>query len=188
MKKAIAILLVLLVAGVAFGADTFSGYTNDGSASLELQTVVAGRYGVKVTSDAVTGGTLGALITAFINANEVSTPIVFTENAPTETLYINYMTNQKIQAIVDVTATPLESDDEEITTKIGYTVTVDLTDTEVTSSSTGTEITFFDESSETNGMRVQSKAFTIAMNTDDFLAATAAADYETTWTIALTTL
>lgn len=186
MKKAIAILLVLLVAGAAFGG-TFDSYTNDADASLVLQTTVAGRYGVKVSDAALTSETLGALITEFLGVTSITDPVIFSEDAPSDTLYVHYMTNQKIQAVVDVDADPLASGTAGIDTKIGYTVTVDGTPTEVASTASAVNIKFIEEAGVTNGMRVASKAFTIAMDTDDFLAATAASDYETTWTINLTT-
>jgi hypothetical protein len=37
-------------------------------------------------------------------------------------------------------------------------------------------------------MRVDTKAFSITLNTDDYLAATQASDYNTKWTIGLTVI
>jgi hypothetical protein len=183
MKKTIAILLVLVIGMVGV-------FANNNTANLELSTSVAGKYGLKIASRAVTGATLGALVTDF-NDNLVGEILVsevpFTDSNLTATLYINYLSNQKIQATVTTTMDPMSSADT--STKIGYSVTVG-TDTPVVvgKAASSVPVTFIDEGSEINGMRVVGQAFTIDMNYDDWLAATAATNYTTTWTVTLATI
>lgn len=183
MKKTIAILLVLVIGMVGVWA-------NNATADLELTTSVAGKYGLKIASRAVTGATLGALVTDF-NDNLVGELLVsevpFTDTDLTETLYINYLSNQKIQATVTTTMNPMSSVDT--STNIGYSVTVGTgTPVVVGKAASSVAITFIDEGSETNGMRVVGQDFTINMNADDWLAATAAENYTTTWTVTLATI
>ncbi|MDN5334425.1 MAG: hypothetical protein PWP59_1687 [Sphaerochaeta sp.] len=182
MKKTIAILLVLVIGMAGVFAAT---------ADLELTTTVDGKYGLKIASRAVTGANLGALVTDF-NDNLTGTSLVsqvpFTDEDLTETLYMNYLSNQKIQATVTTTMAPMAS--ESVSTKIGYSVAVNgvATPVEVDSEDTAVPITFIDEGSVVNGMRVESKEFTITMDKDEWLAAAAATDYTTTWTVTLATL
>jgi hypothetical protein len=187
MKKTIAILLVLVIgmAGV-FAA-------NNSTADLALKTNVPGKYGLKIASRAVTGATLGAKVTDFndnLTGALLVTEVLFTDQDLTETLYMNYLSNQNIQATVTTTMNPMASGS--VSTKIGYSVAVDgatapVEPVEVGSGDSSVSITFIDEGSVVNGMRVESKAFTITMNSDEWLAATAA-DYTTTWTVTLATL
>ena len=186
MKKVLAILLVLFVAGFVFAA-------NNSTADLELGTSVGGRYGVKVTEEVIGDGTLGSKVSAFDDEDAV-TSVTFDieeggENWNKVDLAISYLTNQKIKAIVSVGAHALASDTVGVTTKIGYSVTGDTSGDPVavlTTAEGATTITFFEEAAITNGMRVDTKAFSITLNTDDYLAATQADDYNTTWTIGLT--
>ncbi len=184
MKKLIAILLVLLVASVAFGAGPFDGYVNSAEkADLKLTTTVAGRYGLKVTA-----AQLGTLTpAAFIGATDVI-EIPFTENqdgtVDPETYYINYMTNQRIKASVTATASPLEGAVAENDSTIYYTVTPPE-GSAVDVESANTSITLYEETEVSNGMRVISESFTIAMDPDTWLNATQD-EYSTTWTINLT--
>jgi hypothetical protein len=184
MKKLIAILLVLLVASVAFGAGPFNGYTNSATKSdLELTTTVAGRYGLKVTADQL--GTLTPA--AFISATDVA-EIPFTENVDgtvdSETFYINYMTNQRIMASVTATADPLVGETTGNDSTIYYTVTPAV-GSAVDVEAAGTSITLYAETAISKGMRVVSESFTIAMDSDTWLNATQDS-YSTTWTINLT--
>ncbi|WP_320121718.1 hypothetical protein [uncultured Sphaerochaeta sp.] len=186
MKKTIAILLVLVIgmAGV-FAA-------NNSTADLELKTTVAGKYGLKIATRAVTGANLGAKVTDF-NDNLTGALLVgevpFTNEDLTETLYMNYLSNQKIQATVTTAMDPMASESGAVTTKIGYSVAINGGDTvEVGSDDSAVSITFIDEGSIVNGMRVESKEFTITMDEDEWLAAAAATDYTTTWTVTLATI
>jgi hypothetical protein len=184
MKKTIAILLVLVIGMAGVFA------VNNNTADLELKTTVAGKYGLKIASRAVTGTTLGDKVTDF-NDNLTGELLVgevpFTNEDLTETLYMNYLSNQKIQATVTTTMNPMASGS--VSTKIGYSVAVDgaTSPVEVGSGDSAVPITFIDEGSVVNGMRVESKEFTITMDEDEWLAATAA-DYTTTWTVTLATL
>lgn len=185
MKKLIAILLVLLVASVAFGAGPFDTYTTNSATKndLELTTTVAGRYGLKVTAAELTTLTPAA----FIGATDV-TEIPFTENedgsVDSETFYINYMTNQRIMASVTATASPLKGSVAENDSTIYYTVTPAVGDA-VDVESDDTTITLYAETAVSNGMRVISDGFTIAMDPTTWLNATQDS-YSTTWTINLT--
>lgn len=185
MKKTIAILLVLVIgmAGV-FAA-------NNSTADLALKTNVPGKYGLKIASRAVTGATLGAKVTDFndnLTGALLVTEVLFTDQDLTETLYMNYLSNQKVKATVTTTMNPMASGS--VSTKIGYSVAVDgaTAPVEVGSGDSSVSITFIDEGSVVNGMRVESKAFTITMDSDEWLAASAATDYSTTWTVTLATI
>ena len=184
MKKTIAILLVLVIGMTGVFAD------NNSSADLKLETTVAGKYGLKIATRAVEGATLRAKVTDF-NDNLTEDLLVgevpFTNEEPKKTLYMNYLSNQKIKATVTTTMNPMAS--ASISTKIGYSVAVDGVTSlvEVGSGDSSVPITFIDEGSVVNGMRVESKGFTITMDEDEWLAATAA-DYTTTWTVTLATL
>lgn len=188
MKKAIAILLVLLVAGVMFGG-TFNSYNNDTESELILNTIVAGRTGVVISDTNLSGDTLGAKISSFLTLSEKGS-VTFTEDFNSAELFIAYMTNLKNPAIVSVSASPLAADD--VSTKIGYNVTID-SETPILVEKEGgpVTITFWDEGETApanGGMRVESKTLNIAMLEADFLAATGGADlnYTTTWTVNLT--
>jgi hypothetical protein len=101
---------------------------------------------------------------------------------------MNYLSNQKVKATVTTTMNPMASGS--VSTKIGYSVAVDgaTAPVEVGSGDSSVPITFIDEGSVVNGMRVESKAFTITMDSDEWLAASAATDYSTTWTVTLATI
>ncbi len=183
MKKTIAILLVLVLAGVGLFA------ANNATADLELNTSVAGRYEIKVSSAAVTGATLGARLTSFAGLVAVSS-VTFTEQDLTETLNVSYLTNQKIKATVTVAAWPMKSETQGVDTEIGYNVTVGTNAAIPVAKeiANAVEITLYDEGSVTNGMRVISQSFKVDMIEDDWTAATADTTYKTDWTITLATL
>ena len=191
MKKLIAILLVVLVAGVAFGDGTFTDYSNTSSKNdLELTTTVGGRYGLKVTASVITSLTPAG----FISAEDIDS-IVFTENGDgtvdPETFYINYMTNQRIAAAVTALASPLEGATAGNTSTINYSVAANGA-TFAVNGLGGEEgaagpntVTLFAETGTVNGMRVISESFTITMDPETWELATQD-DYSTTWNISLT--
>lgn len=179
MKKTIAILLVLVLAGVGL----FAVPLTDNQTELELKTAVGGQYAVKISSDEITTTDLASKISTFKTLSEVTSATFDDSTALDVDLYVSYLSNQKIQAKVSVSAAPMASSDT--STKIGYIVSGSFTDSPVTVDATKT-ITFYDEGSVVNGMRVFSKAIKIAMIQDDWTAATAADNYTTTWTVNLT--
>jgi len=180
MKKTIAILLVLVIGMVGVWA------ANDNSTDLTLNSTVSGKYGLKIDATGVAGATLAEKITSFNGLTEV-TSTSFTDTDLTETLYVNYMSNQKIQATVTTTMLPMSSNT--VTSKIGYAVTVagaSAIDVAADAAS-AVAITFIDDGEVINGMRVVSKAFTIDVDSTEWQAAGAATDYTTTWTVVLLT-
>jgi len=168
MKKAIAILLVLLVAGVMFGADE----------QLDLKANVAVQQGVLISLTDIT--TVGGFNTA--NTGEVAE--LDLENATSAEFYLVLKTNKK-------TATTIGLSGSALTTgvvadpNIGYVIstttevegdfvrTGDLTvlKTNTTSSMATTDPlgTF----SAGNGMRVMSAKATITLDANDYAAASA---------------
>lgn len=180
MKKTIAILLVLVIGMVGVWA------ANDNDTTLMLNSTVSGKYGLKIDSTGVTGATLSEKIASFNNLTEVASTS-FNDGDLTETLYVNYMSNQKIKATVTTSMLPMSSNT--VTSKIGYGVTVGTTTTEVPADAeSGVAITFIEDAVEINGMRVVSQAFTINVDSTEWQAAGAAADYTTTWTVTLATI
>ena len=105
MKKAIAILLVLLVAGVMFGAN---------EASLSVSTSISAVTGLKISQDAAITNWSTAGITT------LSTPL--TATAVTD-LFVNLQTNKKTSFTINIDAPHLANNDNTITYKIPYVVT-----------------------------------------------------------------
>ncbi|MBK5263412.1 MAG: hypothetical protein JJE17_12730 [Peptostreptococcaceae bacterium] len=186
MKKIIAILLVLVLAGVGVFADDNDIADNNDTASLKLMTAVGGRYEIKVASGSVSGDTIAARLTSFGNLASVRS-VIFTDSDLTETLNVSYLSNVKKQATVTVDASPMTSS----TTggAIGYNVTVGTADAidVAKNASSAVSITLYDEGSNSNGMRINSQVFTLNMKSVDWVDAPAASDYTTTWTITLQT-
>jgi len=185
MKKAIAILLILVIGMVGVFADV-----DTATDTLKLYTKIEPRYGLVISDSAATGDSTLDLLTSF----EDLTPIekvgfMTTENDSFESdsLYVNYMTNQNILATVTTTMLPLSSGT--LTTKIGYKVTVDgVTDPYVVANnSSGVLVKFIEESTTTEGMRVATKKFSILLDEGDWNLANAANEYFTTWTVELAT-
>jgi len=188
MKKTIAILLILVIGMVGVFA------ANNNSTDLKLAATVSGKYGLKIATSGVSGVTLAEKVSSFTTGlTEVTTQDFDDENL-TATLYVNYMTNQKIKAAVTASMYALES--ANTSTPIGYTVTSTYGGSDVTTTvsnedlerdlSTPKTIKLFEETAETNAMRVISQAFKIDIAELDWNAATADEDYTTTWTVDLT--
>jgi hypothetical protein len=178
MKKILAILLVLFVAGFVF-AD------NNNATDLELSTAVGGRWEVMVSDDNLEGDNTGESLGNWGDANVV-TELAFPTGAETRSAYISILTNRRVQAEVTVTANPLASVDT--TTKIGYTVSFEdesYSSITVGKGDTNKSGVLFKEDAIYNGMRVKSNKFSVNLNATDYQDATAAANYTTTWTINL---
>lgn len=105
MKKAIAILLVLLVAGAAFGA-------ND--ASLQISSTINPVTGLKISQvSAITEWATAGI-------SELTTPL--TADAVTD-LFVNLQTNKKTSFTINIDTPDLANTDTSITYTIPYTVT-----------------------------------------------------------------
>lgn len=185
MKKTIAILLVLVIGMVGvWAASIYDDLENDTEEKLILTTTVNPRYGLKIANEGIFGGSLGQKIAAFIGLEPITT-VLFSESDLTETLYMNYLNNQKGYVTISTSMTPMVSSTG--SDSIGYKVTINGNDTEVSKSETGKSITFISEgSAAVTGMRVASKEFIITMDSHEWMAASAGTDYETTWTVTLT--
>ncbi|MFA7019111.1 MAG: hypothetical protein WC239_09035 [Sphaerochaetaceae bacterium] len=181
MKKAIAILLVVLVAGVMFGANP--------TANLVIQTKLKGVEGIKLSTTALTKstyGTEGADETLlFESVDEVTAPTA-------QTAYINLRTNKANAYTINLSGQALIS--ETVDTTIGYVLTP-VAGTGYTVGSTLTVakgdtteditvdpfVTYTADS--TSGLRVVPAKFRVLLTGIDWLAATAADDYTTTITV-----
>jgi hypothetical protein len=200
MKKTIAILLILVIGMVGVFA------ANNSTHDLKLSTTVAAKYGLVISTskaqatdpDPVTETPGVTLVESFAGLSSKAS-VIFEDTNNSGPLYVNYMTNQRILATVTTTMHPLspvvpENGSNDVTTKIGYTVTVVGGDTggqtnvtySVASSSLGVSATFITESAITDGLRVNSREFSIALNEADWAAASAT-QYSTTWTVTLLT-
>jgi hypothetical protein len=185
MKKAIAILLVLLVAGVAFGADP---------ASLVINTTMSGVESIKLSTTALGVSTYTAEgldeTLSFTSEDELTVP-------DDQTAYVNLRTNKENSYEISLSGISLIS--PTVDTTIGYV----LTPVAGTGYSVGSALTVLKADTETpktadpfitytadstSGLRVVPAAFTVALTDADWLAATAAADYTTTVTVTLTAL
>ena len=185
MKKAIAILLVLLVAGVAFGADP---------ASLVINTTMSGVESIKLSTEALTTSTYTAEglneTLSFTSEDELTVP-------DDQTAYVNLRTNKEDSYKISLSGKSLISPTVETTIgyvltpvagtgySIGSALTVLKTDT-ATAKTADPFITYTADS--TSGLRVVPEAFTVALTDAAWLAATAAADYTATVTVTLTAL
>lgn len=170
------------------------------------------KIGTRAVTGANLGALVTDFLT-FPVANTVTT-VPFTEDDLTEILYLNYMNNSKGSTTINTTMRPMSSastdtkigysvtiDGESavvvpsilstVSTPVfeedGTTPVMDpeTTEQQVVVSEVPISITFINETSTTNGMRVASKKFTIAMNQTAWLAAAAATDYSVTWVISL---
>ena len=176
MKKLIAILLVLLVASVAFGAN----------AQLDLLTTVKLREQVLITDDdGITnkGGFDAAILegTVEIDLGEFEADDAGTEYETPFYLYL--LTNQKAATSIALKGTPLQLSGGSVDDiNIGYTITtaaegeysvtaplvVDNEDTTTLNSASFTTVGTFGAG---NGMRVQKAPATIALASADLLLA-----------------
>lgn len=185
MKKTIAILLVLVLAGVGL----FAALPSNTSTTLDLNTSITARYVVKISEAAVTGATMKLKRTSF-EGLEAVTKIDFDAEATVQqlskTLNVSYLSNYKGKASVSVTVVPMKS----LTTgvEIGYDVLVGATTYPVAIGATGVPITFMSESASVNGMRIESQAFTVTMRESDWDLAPEGNDYTTKWTVNLVTV
>lgn len=105
MKKAIAILLVLLVAGVMFGAE---------DASLSVSTSINAVTGLKISQ--------AAAITNWSTAGITQLSTALTATAVTD-LFVNLQTNKKTSFTINIDAPHLTNSDNTITYIIPYVVT-----------------------------------------------------------------
>jgi hypothetical protein len=187
MKKTIAILLVLVIGmvGVWAANPDFTGYTNSSSATIDLSTEVAERTGVKIATTGISGTAMSEKVSSFLALTQAP-DLVFTDANLDETIYVSYLTNKVATASVKVTATALATETTGVTTEIGYSVSIGgATAIEVPALTSGVELTFYNEASDGNGMRVDSKQVDIVMDYEDWISASADDYYETTWTINL---
>jgi hypothetical protein len=177
MKKAIAILLVLLVAGVAFGATS-----ND----LVVNTTVNELEGLKLSSTALT------TLTAWNDETDIDEALTFTstdaEIVPdAASFFINLRTNKKNSYTVGLSGLPLASETEGVTSKIGYVITAGTNTFTVASTATAavgpTTIATFVAG---NGMRYQSEEATVTLDSTSWMAATADSGYTATITVSIT--
>ena len=188
MKKTIAILLVLVLAV----AGLFAAYpSNLDSSNLKLTTTVDAVYAVNVSAAQLTGEDLSEKIASFVAVASGVTEKEISNS--TTTLYINTVTNKYTQAKISVSAEGLKSTNSNISSTIGYTVSgltvasPTPTSATVLGSDNANSFVLFQEASFLNGMRVNSAAFAIDVNTTDWLNASADADYEADWVITLAT-
>ena len=166
MKKAIAILLVLLVAGMVFGADA--------DTSLYLGASVGARYGLVITAGGDANPTTRSAFDALTPVGTSGSPIQFGEEDLTETLKVHLMTNKNSAYNINVTASPLTAGGE---TDIGYTVDSQAISVENTP--------FVLHSITANpGLTIDSDSFVITIDPDDWEDA-AEGVYSTTWTVEL---
>lgn len=129
---------------------------------------------------------MGAKVSSFL-ALTPAPNLIFSDTNLDETIYVSYLTNMVATASVKVTATALATETADVTTEIGYSVTIGSAEAvEVPASTEGVELTFYNEASEGNGMRVDSKKVDITMDYEDWISASADDFYTTTWTISLT--
>lgn len=182
MKKTIAILLVLVLAGVGL----FAAPTNNSTDTLTLTTKVATQFSIKLLSTAsLSSMTPGQF-------NDATTLGTYAFNDTTYDNFADYSiaikTNGKTGIIVGATASSLAS--TETVTKISYTIsngTETLTSTTVAG---GTPTTLFTEGTVTSGMRILSQPITISLTqtgTDSVANAAASDLYTGTVTFTLTT-
>lgn len=184
MKKAIAILAVLLIGALVF-ADPLD------TADLTLTTNVPGVQAIKLADEALTLTTFGAEDKDETLAFESLDPEVVPAD---KTAYINLKTNKAGSYTISLSGAALQS--STVTTTIGYEIaavagtgysvgsalTVLKTDT-----STPKTVASFVTFTTAQGMRVVPAQFTVALTDADWLAATAATDYTTTVTVDLVT-
>lgn len=171
------------------------------------------KIGTRAVTGANLGALVTDFLT-FPVANTV-TSVPFTEDELSEVLYVNYMNNSKGSTTISTTMSPMFSSSTDtkigysvtidgqaavvvpsvlstVSTPVyeddGITPVLDPETNEpvVVVSDVPIGITFINESATSNGMRVASKKFTIAMDQTAWLAAAAAADYSVTWVINLT--
>lgn len=161
MKKLIAILLVLLVASVAFGA------SSDDTLTLTT-TVSAMPAQIKITDEALT--TNGAFATATPYTAEISAIDPESTTAPsTGILYANVRANSRVSFGVRVSAEDMKHNTPGIESSIRYSIT-DGTTT-INSEATHTEYANLTESDElfavdfssAMGMSVLNKSFSITL-------------------------
>jgi hypothetical protein len=162
MKKLIAILLVLLVASVAFGA------ASDDDTLTLTTTVNAMPAQIKITNAALT--TNGAFATATPYTAVISAIDPESTEAPTTgTLYANVRANSRVSFGVRVSAEDMKHNTPEIASSIGYSIT-DGTTT-IDSAATHTEYANLTTSDElfdvdftlATGMSVLNKSFSITL-------------------------
>lgn len=167
MKKLIAILLVLLVASVAFGA------TGDqaASTSLNLISTVQASSDLIISDDDVPSG-FG--VGDWSNITPTSS-VTFTDNNLSTTLNIFMKSNIRAgwDVVVDTPSVLSTGTPEDGT--IGYTINTEVVDgsTNITIASIGAG----------NGMRVATGTLDIVMDSDDWAAASADVNYTATLSI-----
>lgn len=186
MKKAIAILLVLLVAGVAFGA----------TPSLDLTATVNLKEGVLISLSDI------ATVAAFNTADDEVNDVLDFESFDAEgdsvssSFYLVLKTNKKGGTSIGLSGSALTTGDED-DPMIGYTVATTTggtytKDTDLIVTNTATTLAMdsvevlgaFDAG---NGMRVQSAAATITLTQAD-LDAASAGDYTATIVVDIATI
>ena len=184
MKKAIAILLVLLVAGVAFGADP----------TLVIGTTRTGVESIKLSVMPLTTSTYGAAsedLSIVMNSVQGGDDV-----PPARAVYVNLRTNTTSSYNIGVSGLPLSSATTD--SKIGYTLTPQ-TGTGYTPGSTLTVASTAETAVEdsafityaangTSGLTVTAARFDVALSATDWIAAIAASDYTTTVTVSLSTI
>lgn len=174
MKKAIAILLVLLVAGVVFGAigDTV------GTTSLTLNSTVSPNSDLFISDTDLISSIDVSNFSTLLSANE-DTTVAFDDENLTATLYVYMKSNIRPGYTVQVDSPAELVNTSHAGFSIGYTI-------EGVAVDGSTDFTLADIGSG-NGMRVDNSSFTIAMDTDDWALASADLVYSTIWTVNMIT-
>ncbi|MGE0073957.1 MAG: hypothetical protein AB7S52_01880 [Sphaerochaetaceae bacterium] len=164
MKKAIAILLVLLVAGVAFGA---------AEASLQVSSSVTPLTGLKISQvSAISDWETAGIAT-------LTTPLT---GVPVTDLFVNLRTNKKTSFTINIDAPDLTNTDTSISYSIPYTVAAtagDGTAADAVASGTVDQLLVSFDGDTGTGMRILSHGFTIDVD-DTAYGAAVEGTYNTT--------
>jgi len=181
MKKMITILMVLLVATMAFAADTATGPSN--AATVKVTTSNTGVIEHKITSAGITNNP------TWNSATVVATKGVDLSNSTSaqDIAYYSMRTNTKKTVGIKVSATPLATAiDESNNYYIPYTLTVGATPGVFVGGAGKTAPTFADIdldagtiNSYTNGMRFLSQAITVKFS-ENYTESALEGSYEAT--------
>ncbi len=190
MKKTIAILLVLVLAGVGLFAAT-------DTANLKIFSEVPQYNAIKITTSSYTFDDPFSYSDFYDSTDEVvdSTVVIGSTNYDADVTvgYLNYFTNSGISFATTVSATPLaDAENASNLSKIGYyvTLTFNSTTTQVVSvdkedsSATGSPYSF---PVSTNSVSTGSSPIVVNVEDNDYLTALASDDYQATITFTYTT-
>jgi hypothetical protein len=170
MKKAIAILLVLLVAGAAFGA---TGDTA-GSTSLTLNSLVSPNSDLFISDTDLSGSIEVSNFSSLLTSNEI-TEVSFDDENLSAILYVYMKSNIRAGYTVVVESPSALASTIDTTTTIGYSINGTAVD--------GSSNFTLADIDAGNGMRIANESFTIAMTQADWDLASADITYTTDWTV-----